>query len=305
MKTLALEKVTVRFGTLYALSSASVSLEAGQVLMLVGPNGAGKTTLTRVLLGLVRPNAGVVRVDGEVCPINNKFKKSIGYLPEAVSFSDSLSGKQVLRFFARARGVSSKAVPGVLDRVGLKHAAGRSVRGYSKGMRQRLGLAVAIIGEPKLLILDEPTGGLDTEGLSVLWSILAEWREKKRMVFMASHQLAMLERRVDKMGVFLDGKLLACDSPAELRASVGLKQKAVLSLSEDSNDGVEEFVEAVEDWKHGIGKLVGNNLTVHLEEGKLLELMDIRARHPNAVKGIQTQEPTLDMIYERLLEIPA
>lgn len=305
MKTLELEKVSVRFGKVQALSSATVSLEAGQVLMLAGPNGAGKSTLTRVLLGLVRPNAGVLRVDGEVCPVNNKFKKSIGYLPEAVSFSDSLTGKQVLRFFARARGVSTKTVPGVLERVGLRHAAGRSIRGYSKGMRQRLGLAVAIIGEPTLLILDEPTGGLDSEGLTVLWSLLAEWREKKRMVFMASHQLAMFERRVDKIGVFRDGKLLACDSPKELRTSAALKQKAVLSLSENSEHGVEEFVKDVEAWEHCTIEREGHVLTVLLEQGRLLELMDIRARHPDAVKGIETQEPTLDMIYERLLEQPA
>ncbi len=305
MKTLALENVSVRFGKVQALSSATVSVEAGQVLMLAGPNGAGKSTLTRVLLGLVRPNSGILRVDGEVCTVNNKFKQSIGYLPEAVSFSDSLTGKQVLRFFARARGASSKSVPAALERVGLAHAAGRSVRGYSKGMRQRLGLAVAIVGEPTLLILDEPTGGLDTEGLSVLWSILAEWREKKRMVFMASHQLAMLERRVDKIGVFRDGKLLACDSPSALRTSAALKQKAVMILSENADDGVEEFVKAVKAWEHCTVEREGRTLTVHLKQGKLLELMDIRAQHPDAIEGLETQEPTLDMIYERLLEQPA
>lgn len=302
MKELALEKVSVHFGKVQALSSASVSVSAGQVLMLVGPNGAGKSTLTRVLLGLVRPSAGVLRIDGKEQPVNNHFKKSLGYLPEAVAFSESLSGRQVLRFFARARGVSQKAVQPVLERVGLGHAAGRSVRGYSKGMRQRLGLAVAILGEPELLILDEPTGGLDTEGLSVLWSILAQWRQKNKMVFMASHQIDMLERRVDKICVFRGGKVLAAGSPFDLRASVHLKQRAILELSSDPDHEVLSLVEAVQAWESVSVLHQDATLTVDLDPGDLLSLMDIRGRYPKAVIGLHVQEPTLDMVYERLLE---
>ena len=302
MKELVLEKVSVRFGTVQALCSATVSVSAGQVLMLVGPNGAGKSTLTRVLLGLVRPNSGILRVDGVQRSVNNDFKKSIGYLPENVAFSESLTGRQVLRFFARARGVARKSVQSVLERVGLGHAAGRSVRGYSKGMRQRLGLAVAILGEPELLILDEPTGGLDTEGLSVLWSVLSEWREKNRIVFMASHQIALLERRVDKVGVFRAGKLLACGSPKELRSDAALKQCATLQLSSDPENGANDFVKEVEVWDRCTSQRQDGELTIQLEQGALLELMDIRGRYPKAVTALQTQDPTLDMVYERLLE---
>ncbi len=304
MKTLELENISVRFGSVQALSSATVKVEAGQILMLIGPNGAGKSTLTRVLLGLVRPQSGVLRVDGEISAINNQFKTSLGYMPEAVAFSESLHGRQVLRFFAWARGVPNKAIGKVLSRVGLSHAAGRPVRGYSKGMRQRLGLAVAILGDPQLLILDEPTGGLDTEGLSVLWSILAEWREKKRMVFMASHQLALMERRIDTIGVFRNGKLLASGSPLELRKSANLRQRAIFTLSGESEeaDSVHTLVSTIADWDQCSSKREDNKLVIDLKQGALLKLMDIRGAHKDAVTDLQIQDPTLDMVYERLLE---
>ncbi len=304
MKELALENISVRFGAVKALEAASVKVSAGQVLMMVGPNGAGKSTLTRVLLGLIRPQTGVVKVDGKTQAINNQFKKSLGYLPEAVAFSETLRGRQVLRFFAWARGVPRKSIDKVLERVGLTHAAGRPVRGYSKGMRQRLGLAVAILGDPELLILDEPTGGLDTEGLSVLWSILSEWQDKGRIVFMASHQLALLERRVDTICVFQSGKLLASGSPQELREVAGLRQKAILGLSEEVADAqqVRDFVTEIEAWQPCTARHDDSQLVVELEQGNLLGLMDIRGRHGKAVTDFEVHDPTLDMVYEQLLE---
>src|SRR5690606_20909685 len=133
--------------------------------------------------------------------VPNALRERLGYLPEAPALSENLTGRQVMRFFASARGVSSRRVEEVLERVGLAQAAGRSVGGYSRGMRQRLGLGVAILAEPDLLVLDEPTGGLDQQGLTLLWSVLAEWRERGRTVLVTTHDLALIERRADQLYV--------------------------------------------------------------------------------------------------------
>jgi Cu-processing system ATP-binding protein len=242
VKELRLEHVSVRFGKVHALSDVSIGVRAGEALMLVGPNGAGKTTFMRVLLGLVRPESGTLTVDGAARSADNDLKRRIGYLPEAVAFSENLTGLQVLKFFARARKVSNKRVDEVLERVGLAHAARRRVRGYSRGMRQRLGLAIAIMPDPELLILDEPTGGLDQEGLSVLWSVMGEWRARDRMILLATHDIALLERRVDRMCLFRAGTVLADDKPEQLRQTAGLPQRVTMELNEQANGQVSGLV---------------------------------------------------------------
>ncbi len=303
MKTVGLKDVSVKFGDVHALSGVDVELTQGSNLMLVGPNGAGKTTLARVLLGLVRPRSGVLEVNGRPQPIDNGFKKELGYLPEAVAFSDNLSGRQVLRFFAWARGVSGKRVNAALDRVGLSRAARKRVRGYSRGMRQRLGLAVAILSQPSLLILDEPGGGLDNEGLSVLWSVLEEWREAGRMVLLSSHQLALLEQRVDRVCVFKAGKVVASGTPSELRSRAALRHQVTLQLAAGEDTEVTALVDEVTRFagdlhtQHRDGELV-----TEVVSDQLLALMDIRGRHTPAVTGLRIAEPTLDTVYARLLE---
>ena len=303
MKTLSLKNVSVRFGSVKALKDVSVDIEAGQVLMLVGPNGAGKSTLSKVLLGLVRPQSGLLRVDGAARAVNNSLKREFGYLPEAVAFSENLSARQVLRFFCWARGVPRKRIDEVLERVGLRAAARRKVRGYSRGMRQRLGLAVAILADPNILVLDEPASGLDSEGLSVLWSILQEWRERGRMVLMASHQLALLERRVDRMAVFKSGRVIADGSPLGLRESAEMCDRVHI-VGSDDEDSVQQLVAALNDWPGGRLDLRENGapLVVELEAGQLIGMMEIAAQHKGAVQSIRVEEPTLDVVYEKLLE---
>ena len=303
MRTVGLKDVSVKFGDVHALRGVDVELHAGNTLMLVGPNGAGKTTLARVLLGLVRPRTGVLEVDGKSQPIDNAFKKELGYLPEAVAFSENLTGRQVLRFFSWARGVPGKRVDAALDRVGLARAARKRVRGYSRGMRQRLGLAVAILSEPSLLILDEPGGGLDTEGLSVLWSILEEWREAGRIVLLSSHQLALLERRVDRVCVFRAGKVVASGTPDELRDRAALRHQVTLQLATNENAAVDALVDEVTRFAGDLHtQRRSGELVTEVVGDQLLALMDIRGRHAPAVTGLRIAEPTLDTVYARLLE---
>ncbi len=300
MKSLQMDGVSVRFGAVQALENVSLSSDAGQALLLAGPNGAGKSTLIRVLLGLVKPSSGSLLVDGKAQPVDNAFKMRLGYLPEAVAFAENLTGYQVMRFFGTVRGVARERVKEVLARVGLEKASGRAVRGYSRGMRQRLGLGVAIVGSPELLILDEPTGGLDQEGLSVLWDVLEEWRSRERCVVVASHDLSLMERRVDHLCLLRSGKVLACDTPTRLRERASMPVTVHLQASAQGNS--EDFARCLE--RGGVGQIVHNDgrlVKVQVGPEELLRFLDLKRDCPELFGSVRVEEPGLDLVYEQLL----
>jgi ABC-2 type transport system ATP-binding protein len=164
-------------------------------------------------------------------------------------------------------------------------------------MRQRLGLAVATLSDPQLLVLDEPTGGLDTEGLTVLWSILDEWRALGRMVMVSSHQLSLLERRVDRVSVFRSGNIVAAGTPEQLRALAGLRQRVTFRLA----PGADRFCDDVAAMPGAQVEREHERLVAMVEPDDLLALLDLRARHRDAVVGLRIEEPTLDLAYEALL----
>jgi Cu-processing system ATP-binding protein len=303
MNRICVRGVSVCFSGLQALDNVSVRLDSGNVTMLVGPNGAGKSTLIKVLLGLVRPDQGRLEIDEKIVPINNAWKARVGYLPEAVAFSENLSGLQVLRFFARARGVSRRRVSEVLELVGLSEASGRRVRGYSRGMRQRLGLGVAILSTPELLILDEPTSGLDQEGLAVLWEVLCEWRLAGRLVLVSSHDLALMERRIDELCVLRSGRVLAQGSKDDLRHAARLPHRVWFDVDGTDEDRIEVLCEAMEKWGRGRVERLEGRLCVEVAAESILDLMEIQSGFAGAVRGLRVEEPTLDLVYEKLLEV--
>ena len=303
MKRLALKKISVTFGQVKALVDVDLEVEAGRVIGLAGPNGSGKSTLIRVLLGLVRPKGGQLLVDGDVRSVDSRFKRELGYLPESVAFSESVSGRQVLRFFASARGVKRKRVDAVLERVGLEAAAKRAVRGYSRGMRQRLGLGVAILAEPQLLILDEPTGGLDQQGLVVLREIISEWREAGRMALVATHDLALMEARLDRICLLQDGAVVCDDTPAKLREIAAMPVQVTFEVDKTEEDAVTVFVEALEKWGRCESlRRQNGQVFADVAPHELLDLVDLRREHERAVKGLRVRERALDVIYDRLIE---
>ena len=302
-RDIELRDVVVRFGRVEALRGASLSLPAGQVVLLAGPNGAGKTTLMSVLLGLVRPQRAEVRVGGAPGRIDHAFKAALGYLPESVAFAEHATGRQVLSFFARARGVPRRRVDEVLEEVGLAHAARRAVRGYSRGMRQRLGLAQAILAEPPLLVLDEPTGGLDAEGVTVLWDVVRRWRDAGRTVLLSSHELGGLERRIDRLTVVRRGRVVADGTPEGLRRRLGQPDEVRLRWRQ----GVEETVRA------GLGARLreagAEGLEAHEDELRfrvgpehLLDALGVVTEARAHVEDLRVEPPTLDALYARILE---
>jgi Cu-processing system ATP-binding protein len=300
MKSLEARGVFVRLGQVQALDDVHIELEGGKATMLAGPNGAGKTTFMKVLLGLVRPDFGSFLADGEAVDIDNEWKHHIGYLPEAVAFSDNLTGRQVLSFFARARGVNRGRVDAVLEQVGLQGAHRRAVRGYSRGMRQRLGLGVAILANPELLILDEPTAGLDQEGLSVLWGVLDQWRAAGRMILISTHDLALTERRVDDICVLRSGRVVVQGTADDLRRAAQLAHRVLFDVADD-DPRVGLLSDAMTKWGKGRVERTPGRLIVEVTPDSILEVMEIQSGFPETVRSLRVEEPTLDLVYDRLL----
>jgi len=219
-----LEGLGRRFGKLEALCGLDLTVAPGEVLGLLGHNGAGKSTTMKLILGILAPSRGRVRVLGEDPRgrQSRRLRLQLGYLPENVSFYDNLSGREVLRYFARLKRVAVAQADRLLERVGLGHAADRRVRTYSKGMRQRLGLAQALLGEPRLLLLDEPTVGLDPMATRDVYGMIDELRGKGTSVILCSHVLPGVERHIDRVAILAQGRLLALGSIAALRQQAGL-----------------------------------------------------------------------------------
>lgn len=302
MKTIALHDLTVLFGDVRALNQISLTLNKCEVLLLAGPNGAGKSTLIKVILGLIKPTKGFLSLNGKKTHVTNAVKQCIGYLPEAVSFAEGLTGRQIMRFFAMARGIQSRRIYEVLEQVSLLKAANRAVRGYSKGMRQRLGLGVAILSDPDLLILDEPTGGLDQEGLSVLWDIMAQAREKHKTILISSHDLALFEKRVTRMGLMKEGVFLANKSPSELRLDAHLPLEIEFELHQTATD-THPFMVALRKWNYfKTLSSSGNHINIQIPPEELMNLMDLKAQFSSEFQRLRIIEPGLDVVYEALLE---
>jgi Cu-processing system ATP-binding protein len=306
VKSIGTRGVEVRFGKTEALAGVDFSMSPGETTMLIGPNGAGKSTLMGVMLGLVRPNGGHLVVDGATVEPGPAFRKHLGYLPEHVAFSKNLTAKQVLRFFARARGVPMRRVPEVLERVSLDHAAARAVRGFSRGMLQRLGLAAAILHEPELLILDEPSGGLDQQGLEVLWDLLSEWRQKGRFLLMASHELTLLETRVDRITLLAQGRIEVEGTTDSLRLKAALPVRVQLEF-ENTESGLKER-DNMDSVARELGAVVlasqPERLDLEVSPDRLRGIVALQADAQH-VQRLRVEEPGFDQVYGHLLEASA
>jgi ABC-type multidrug transport system, ATPase component len=215
------EGLTKRYGALTAVDDLHLTVRAGEVYGFLGPNGAGKTTALRMLLGLVRPSAGTVRLFGRP-PGANQLAR-VGALIEGPAFYPYLSGRENLRVLAHYARVGTDRVELVLDLVNLTDRADDRYAGYSLGMKQRLGVAAALLKDPRLLILDEPTNGLDPVGMADMRTLIRRLGAGGCTVLVSSHLLGEVEQVCDRVGVVSRGRLIAEGSVADLRGSPGLR----------------------------------------------------------------------------------
>jgi ABC-2 type transport system ATP-binding protein len=211
---------------LVAVDHLDLRIAQGEIFGLLGPNGAGKTTTILMLLGLTEPTAGTATVDG-LTPQREALavKRRVGYLPDDVGFYDEMTGRQNLRYTARLnrlpRDEGERVVAALLNEVGLGDAADRKVRGYSRGMRQRLGLADALVKSPSVLVLDEPTVNIDPEGVREILQLVRRLRDERGVtILLASHLLHQVEQVCDRIGIFLAGRLAAVGTLEKLAAGV-------------------------------------------------------------------------------------
>lgn len=207
-QVLELAGLTKRFGAVSAVDSLDARVEPGLVTGFLGPNGAGKTTSLRMLLGLVRPTSGTATIGGKRYADLASPLQTVGAALEASSFHPGRSAANHLKVYARAASLPTSRIDEVLGLVGLADVAGRRVGGFSLGMRQRLGLATALLGDPGVLVLDEPTNGLDPEGIRWMRSLLRHLAEEGRTVLISSHLLAEVQQTVDALLIISHGRLV-------------------------------------------------------------------------------------------------
>jgi ABC-type multidrug transport system ATPase subunit len=218
-------KLTKKYGQHLAVDGVNLTVRSGEVYGFLGPNGAGKTTTLRMLLGLVRPTAGAARVLGTV-PGAPRALARIGMLIEAPAFYPYLSGADNLRVIARYCRVPDARVAEVLTTVNLAGRAGDRFATYSLGMKQRLGVAAALLKDPELLILDEPTNGLDPAGMADMRTLIRELGRGERTVLLSSHLLGEVQQVCDRVGIISSGRLLREGTVAELRGHGALLVRA-------------------------------------------------------------------------------
>jgi ABC-2 type transport system ATP-binding protein len=225
VSAISVEALTKRFGSTTAVDGLSFTVEAGRIVGFLGPNGAGKTTTLRALLGLVSPTSGHALVDGRPYRELRDPVHAVGAVLENARFHPGRSGRAHLRILAAAGGVHEPRVDEVLELVGLSEDGGRRAGGYSLGMRQRLSLAAALLGDPRVLVLDEPANGLDPQGIRWLRDVLRALAAQGRAVLVSSHVLAEIAQTVDDVIVIGRSRLVAQGSVEELtrRSSSGVR----------------------------------------------------------------------------------
>jgi ABC-2 type transport system ATP-binding protein len=198
--------LTKTFGAIRAVDGLTFTVERGTITGFLGPNGAGKTTTLRMLVGLVRPDAGTATIGGRTYLDLPAPNSEVGAVLEATAFHPARSGRSHLRIYCTVNGYSRSRADEVLDLVGLADAGGRAVRGYSLGMRQRLALATALLGDPRVLVLDEPVNGLDPEGIAWMRHLLRDLAAEGRTVLVSSHLLSEVQQLVDDVVIINQGR---------------------------------------------------------------------------------------------------
>lgn len=302
MNTLEVKQAQKFYGQFQAVKDIDLTIAKGEIYALLGHNGAGKSTLIKMILGLVKPSAGTIVIEGLNYDAKNKeIKKKVGYLPERMNFYDNLTAWETIGFYAKLKGIMKKRCEEVLEQVGLKEAGHRRVGAFSKGMQQRLGLAQAIIHKPDLLVLDEPTTGLDPIGILELKEMIRNWNEEGTTILFSSHNLNDVEELAQQIGIMNRGEIIAQGSLAELQDRLGLPTKIEIDLAVIPVD-LEKIlaVKRIETFL-----VEGRTISIDCPKAKKAQVIAAVMDGVLKVLDLRLAEPGLNSIYQSIMEKPA
>jgi len=283
-----------------AVDNISLEVEKGEIFGFLGPNGAGKTTTVKVLCTLLRPTEGTATVNGfDILKQPNEVRKSIGIVFQEPALDDQLTGRENLDYHARMYGLSrkqrEKRINEVLELVGLKEKADILVKNYSGGMKRRLEIARGLMHYPKVLFLDEPTLGLDTQTRRAIWKYIKELKEKEGVtIFLTTHYMEEADILCDNIGIIDKGKILTIGVPSELKSSLG---KDVITIKCSNPTKLKEVLER-ERWIKKT-KVHNSFLNIYVEEGekKIAKLVKIAEKINVSIISIDLRKPTLEDVY--------
>jgi Cu-processing system ATP-binding protein len=284
------------YGAVHAVDSVDLDVGHGELFGLIGHNGAGKSTLFKLMLGLIPLTSGEIRIDGAAVTGGGfrEVRRKIGYLPENVVLYDNLTGLETLHFFARLKGVPARECPAALKRVGLTDAASRRVREYSKGMRQRLGFAQALLGRPQILFLDEPTSGLDPEAIRDFYAILRGLRDQGVTMILTSHILAEIQERVDRLAIMSAGRIQAIGTVQSLREQIDLPLWFDIQLEQAD---VERVRDALAHLPIAAIEAHGDRIAVQCRRDAKMQVLEALARLDGKVLDLHVREPSLEDVF--------
>lgn len=293
-----------RFGEVQAVDGVSFEIAEGEAYGLLGPNGAGKTTTISMVCGLLKRDAGEVTVDGK--PLNEKStstKESIGYVPQDIAIYPDLTGGENLKFFGRLYGLSGKdlddRVAAVLDLVALSERAKDRTSEYSGGMKRRLNLAAGLLHDPRLLVLDEPTVGVDPQSRNAIFENIEQLKSKGISLLYTTHYMEEAERLCDRVGIIDQGKIIAEGTRRELVASIGQKDRVDLTATGDLAEfaRLARSVDGVDD-----ASATEQGIQLVCREGRRLlpRLLEVAEKAGTEVSSVEVFEPDLEAVFLHL-----
>jgi len=299
VNAIELAGVTKCYGDQTVVRNVDLTVHAGERLVLIGHNGAGKTTLMKLMLGLSRASSGRVRVlGGDPVSATAAQRRATGYVPENVAFHSAMKGGEVLAFYARLKGVSIAGYTDILARVGLEDAAERRVSTYSKGMRQRLGLAQAMLGKPRLLFLDEPTSGLDPSLRRQFYELIDTLSRSGTTSLISSHSLNEVEARADRIAILKEGVLVACGTVAGLLQQTGLP----ISVRLHTKPGIASELAGRLSFAGEVHKVNDHSVDLFCFESSKMEIIHRVSALGDMVEDMDITPPRLDEIYNHYME---